>query len=39
MLVYISLIIVIISQIVMYKTIFGLRLRSVGINEKAVLSA
>lgn len=38
-LVYASLFIVIISQIVMYKTIFGLRIRSVGINEKAVLSA
>lgn len=35
-LVYIAFITVIISQIVMYKTPFGLRLRGVGISEKAV---
>lgn len=34
-LVYLALIIVVVSQIVMYKTSFGLRLRGVGINSKA----
>lgn len=37
-LVYVAIMIVIISQIVMYKTPFGLRLRGVGINERAVQS-
>lgn len=38
-LVYAAFIVVIISQIIMYKTPFGLRLRGVGINEKAIQSA
>lgn len=37
-LVYVAIIVVIVSQIVMYKTPFGLRLRGVGINESAVQS-
>lgn len=38
-LVYMAFAVVIISQLVMYKTPFGLRLRGVGINEKAVQTA
>ncbi|WP_308754632.1 ABC transporter permease [uncultured Anaerotruncus sp.] len=38
-LVYAAFAVVIVSQIVMYKTRFGLRLRGVGLNEKAIQSA
>ena len=38
-LVYAAIIVVFISHIVMYKTPFGLRIRGVGINPKAVQSA
>ena len=38
-LVYVALVVVILSQISMYKTPFGLRLRGVGLNEKAIQSA
>jgi simple sugar transport system permease protein len=37
-LVYVAIFVVILSQIAMYKTPFGLRLRGVGINENAVQS-
>jgi len=38
-LVYAAFIVVLLSQILMYKTPFGLRLRGVGLNEKAIQSA
>ena len=39
LLVYLSFVFMVIAYIVLYKTTFGMRMRSVGINETAALSA